>query len=101
VVASAAIPFRFDIALAPAIESKFSIDVSRYKTIADRSFMDLRDPLRVAMRVKDVYVGNDESVLGQRADDGKDASRSRVVVRLLDAIFTAKLNLSKYRIAFS
>lgn len=101
IVASTPLAFKFDVALGSGVESKYSINVSSFPPLDNRTFMDLRDPLQVSMRVKDVYIGNGQSIVGGIKDDSKDGDRSKLVSRLFDAVNNAKLNLFKYRVAFS
>lgn len=54
------------VALQPGAFGQYAIDVSRDAGFNDLSYRDLKDPVRVSMKVKDVFVDDHVSVLQAR-----------------------------------
>jgi hypothetical protein len=100
VVSSALVPFEPTVALQPGVFAQYAIDMGSFSGFNDPSYRDLRDPMRVSVKVKDIYVDDHQSVLQAKDDSARDDARRIAIGRLLSAIADARINLSKYRIAF-
>ena len=99
VVSSALVPFEPTVALQPGVFAQYAIDMGSFSGFNDPSYRDLRDPMRVSVKVKDIYVDDHQSVLQAKDDSARDDARRIAIGRLLSAIADARINLSKYRIA--
>jgi hypothetical protein len=100
VVASAVMPFSPTVALQPGVFGQYAVDVGQYKGFNDPAYRDLRDPVRVSMKVRDIFVDDHQSVLQARDDSRNDDARRIAIGRLISEIVDARNNLAKYRAAF-
>ena len=99
-VASGVFKVEPSVALQPGAFGQYAIDVSRDAGFNDLSYRDLKDPVRVSMKVKDVFVDDHVSVLQARDDSRNDDARRVSIGRLRSEIVDARNNLAKYRAAF-
>jgi hypothetical protein len=100
VLTSTRTSYEFPNPLAPATEGVFALDVSTVAGFNDKRFMDLRDPLKVGVKVVDVYISNHLSVLGKDVEVDRVYAREKEVKILISRIADAKGNLAKFRRVF-
>ncbi|MCO5089366.1 MAG: hypothetical protein M9883_21200 [Methylobacteriaceae bacterium] len=100
VVASGVFLVEPPVALQPGAFGQYAIDVSKDAGFNNPGYRDLKDPVRVSMKVRDVFVDDHVSVLQARDDSKNDDARRISIGRLRSEIVDARNNLAKYRAAF-
>ena len=100
VVASGVFMVEPTVALQPGAFGQYAIDVSKDAGFNNPGYRDLKDPVRVSMKVRDVFVDDHVSVLQARDDSRNDDARRISIGRLRSEIVDARNNLAKYRAAF-
>ena len=98
VVGSGILSYTPMVPIAPSTTGSYTASVKDIEGLNNKSFMDLKDPLRVSMKIDNIFVGNKEPIIKNAISTSLDKQRQTSVDALVSAIESEKANLFQYRV---